>query len=92
MHQSKLPRRFVKVHNLAQKNQEKVSKNGRRHVLIKVFPKEIEYFNEDKVTFYFFLIFVCLHSFSIPTMHILTFSFAFANMLVKLSFSRKLYN
>jgi hypothetical protein len=54
MHQSKLPRRFVKVHNLAKKNQERVSKNGRRHMLIKVFPKEIEYFNEDKVTFYFF--------------------------------------
>ncbi len=40
-------------------------------------PKEIEYFNEYKVTFFFKLF--CVHIFSILTLHSLTFSSFFFN-------------
>jgi hypothetical protein len=69
-------------------------------------PKEIEHSSEIKVIF-IFLDFLCSRFFSIFTLHSLTFfsffspiiivhiltiSFAFTNLLAKLSFSRKLHS
>jgi hypothetical protein len=48
-------------------------------------PKEIEYSNEDKIIFYFFRLFLCLHFISICVMLSLTYFFAFVNLPIKLS-------
>ncbi len=55
--------------------------------------KEIEYTNEDKVNFLFLLKFFNLSfCFWIPTKHSLTFLFAFVDLIIKLSFSKNLWN
>ncbi len=56
----------------------------------KYSPKEIKYYGEDKVKYFFPRYFCVYIFFSIPIMHSLTFSFAFADLLMKLSFLRKL--
>jgi len=55
-------------------------------------PKEIEYANEDKANFLFLLKFIFAFCFWIPTKHSLTFFFAFVDLIIKLSFSKKLCN
>jgi len=55
-------------------------------------PKEIHYFNENKETFYFSRFYFFYIFNSIPFVHSSTFSFAFAKILIKLSFLKKLYN
>jgi hypothetical protein len=55
-------------------------------------PKKLKYSNEDKVKKKKLLKFLCYILFWIPTKHSLWIFFAFANLLVKLSFFKKLCN
>ncbi len=86
------PRRFVELHNLAQKSKKGQAKMEQGMCQFKSSPKEIEYANEDKANFLFLLKFIFAFCFWIPTKHSLTFFFAFVDLIIKLSFSKKLCN
>jgi hypothetical protein len=52
-------RRFIEVHNLVKKIKKRWARMGKCIYQFMSYPKEIEYFSEEKVTLFFLIFFAC---------------------------------